>query len=498
MINDIKAEPLLSQEPSLLCTSCWAAGGYSENFMNVYAVEFYGLIILKLKPFSMKGFSTFLWLSFLLSSLAAISISVEDTLNVNQSIRDGETIVSAGGRYELGFFSPGAKKKRYLGIWYYKISVQTVVWVANREIPLNHSLGTLKVTNQGILVLLNYDRTIVWSSNTSKPARNPVLQLLDSGNLVVKEDNETSPENVLWQSFDYPCDTFLPGMKLGRDIETGLDRYLSSWKTSDDPSQGNFTYRYEIAGFPELKLSEGSIVRFRTGPWNGMRFSGTTGLKVNPIFKFQVVFDKREVYYGYKLRNDSFLSRMVLSQNGFYQRLNWIESNQGWDVYTTVQKDNCDNYALCGAYGSCNISNSPECSCLKGFVPKFPHEWDSKRFSKGCIRKTPLNCSADGFIKYSGVKLPDTGKSWFNYSVNLEDCKNLCTKNCSCTAYANLDIRRGGSGCLLWFFELVDIRMFTEKGQDIYIRVAASELGMKFSLFFFFLLTLEREHRDLN
>lgn len=49
-------------------------------------------------------------------------------------------------------------------------------------------------------------------------------------------------------------------------------------------------------------------------------------------------------------------------------------------------------------------------------------------------------------------------------------------KNCSCMAYSNLDIRRGGSGCLLWFNELVDIREFGENGQDIYIRIASSDL----------------------
>jgi hypothetical protein len=55
-------------------------------------------------------------------------------------------------------------------------------------------------------------------------------------------------------------------------------------------------------------------------------------------------------------------------------------------------------------------------------------------------------------------------------------------KNCSCTAYANLDIREGGSGCLLWFSDLIDIRQFNDNGQDIYIRMAASEQGMKLSM----------------
>ncbi|KAI5571707.1 hypothetical protein POPTR_011G126251v4 [Populus trichocarpa] len=61
--------------------------------------------------------------------------------------------------------------------------------------------------------------------------------------------------------------------------------------------------------------------------------------------------------------------------------------------------------------------------------------------------------------------------------MNLEECKYMCLKNCSCTAYSNLDIRDGGSGCLLWFGDLVVTRVFSQNEQDIYIRMAASELG---------------------
>ena len=63
--------------------------------------------------------------------------------------------------------------------------------------------------------------------------------------------------------------------------------------------------------------------------------------------------------------------------------------------------------------------------------------------------------------------------------MELKECKMLCMKNCSRTAFGNLDTRDGGSGCLLWFSELIDVRNFTENGQDIYFRMAASELGIE-------------------
>jgi hypothetical protein len=54
-------------------------------------------------------------------------------------------------------------------------------------------------------------------------------------------------------------------------------------------------------------------------------------------------------------------------------------------------------------------------------------------------------------------------------------------EKCNCTAYSNLDIRNGGSGCLLWFGDLVDIRVLDDNEQEIYIRMAESELGMNLS-----------------
>jgi hypothetical protein len=44
-------------------------------------------------------------------------------------------------------------------------------------------------------------------------------------------------------------------------------------------------------------------------------------------------------------------------------------------------------------------------------------------------------------------------------------------------AYSNLDIRNGGSGCVLWFGDLVDMRTLSQWGQQFYIRVSSSVLN---------------------
>ncbi|KAL7249451.1 hypothetical protein ACSBR1_011612 [Camellia fascicularis] len=436
---------------------------------------------LDIRP-SMEG----LKLSFLFASLFSILImsSAVDIITKTQFITGSQTIVSSGGSFEMGFFSPGNSQNQHLGIWYKKISSRTVVWVANREIPLIDSSGVLKVIDPGILALLNGTGSVIWSANvTRSTVQDPIGQLLESGNLVVRDANDDNPEHFLWQSFDHPCDTLLPGMKLGKNFVSGLERHLSSWKSSDDPGQGDFAFRCDPQGYPQLILSNGSIELFRTGPWNGLGFSGNPNLKPNSIYTYGLVFTKEEVYYGYDLINSSVVSRFALSHDGIMQRSTWIDRTQEWVLYLTAPIDNCDRYKLCGPYGSCNVGNSPVCGCLSNFVSKYPKEWESGDWSNGCVRRTLLDChKGDGFLKYSHYKMPDTIYSWFDKNMTLRECEIQCLKNCSCMAYTNLDIRGGGSGCLLWFDELIDMREFSENGQDIYIRMASSELVRRVGL----------------
>jgi hypothetical protein len=410
-----------------------------------------------------------------LFSLLRTSISL-DTITPSQSLSDGGTLVSADRSFQLGFFSPSYSKSRYLGIWY-MISSETVAWVANRDAPLSDHSGVLKVTHDGVLVLLNRTNGTVWSSNTSTTPQNPVAQLLDTGNLVVKETNDDDPKKFLWQSFDYPCDTFLPEMKLGWNLVTGLESFLSSWKSTEDPTPDEYSLRIDPRGLPQLTAMEGARIKSRAGSWNGLSFTGR-GLRPNPVFEYEFVWNEKEVYYDYKLLNTFVFSRLVLNPSGIVQRFVWMDRTHRWEPYFSTQADQCGNYALCGGYAICNINKFPVCSCFEGFLPKSPKDWDSADWSDGCVRRTPLECNdRDGFLKQTGVKLPDTSSSWYNKSMTLQQCKRICLKNCSCTAYASLDVRGGGSGCVLWFDSLIDMIQYSEEGQDLYIRMAISELG---------------------
>ncbi|KAI8557692.1 hypothetical protein RHMOL_Rhmol04G0029600 [Rhododendron molle] len=432
----------------------------------------------------MEGFVIPLCILSLLVFSILITTNGVDTITKTKSLTDGETIVSSGGVFELGFFSPGNSRNRYVGIWYKKIPNTTVVWVANRGAPLLDTSGVLKLTSPGILVLVNGTNGIIWSSNTSKSAEDPVAQLFDSGNMVVRNaDDEIKAENFLWQSFDYPGNTLLPGMKLGKNLLTGQEWYFSSWKSVDDPGPGVVTFVLDTQGYPQTFLRNGATDLYGSGPWNGLRFSTVTDsnpiFRFNYDFRFNYGFNTEEVYYTYKLPNTTVVTRTVVSHEGYIAQWAWVDQTRGWIAMASAPVVGCDIYASCGPYGICKLYNSPMCRCLDKFVPKNPKKWELRDWSNGCVRRTPLGChkgGEDGFVKYLSVKLPDTRNSSFDIRMSLEECRRTCLGNCSCTAYTNLDIRKAGSGCLLWFGDLIDIKEFIEGGgQDIYVRMASSE-----------------------
>lgn len=195
----------------------------------------------------------------------------------------------------------------------------------------------------------------------------------------MKDGNNENSDSFVWQSFDYPCDTLLPSMKFGRNLITGLDRFLSSWKNTDDASPGEFTLRLSFHGFPQVFVIKGHTVIYRLALWNGSGVVGIIPWALSiPAKGNEFVMIDNDVYCYFSKPNNGAFARIVLNPSGILQAYLWNDPFY-WRIYITVPLDQCDSYNLCGAYAICNMKIAPTCTCLEGFIPKFPKNWLDRR-----------------------------------------------------------------------------------------------------------------------
>ncbi|OVA08774.1 Protein kinase domain [Macleaya cordata] len=410
-------------------------------------------------PFFISSLITLL----LLITFHNCSAQKNTSITTTQYITDPQTLTSSGEIYKLGFFSPANSTNRYVGIWYNKIPIQTIVWVANRDNPLKDSSGVLRIANNGNLVVLDGRGVVLWTTNVSSiTVKNSTSELLHSGNLVLQQASDRS---IIWQSFEHPTDTILPTMMIGGSRRTGKKQQITSWKGESDPSTGSFSVGLELNEIPQIVIWNGRQRFWRSGPWNGRIFIGVNNMdSLNYLDGFYLTRNAQEdsVHLSFMFAdNSSIMSRFVLDHHGVIFEQDSKEGGNGWlQTWSTKDNGECDVYGKCGLFGSCNKLNSPICSCLRGFKPKYEDEWSKGNWSGGCVRKTELRCGnsttstsssnsnssneADWFLKLEMMKVPD-----FAYWLAVPDTNGL-----------------------------LDIQNFTPAGWvDLHIRLARSELA---------------------
>ncbi|KAK4491699.1 hypothetical protein RD792_002465 [Penstemon davidsonii] len=156
----------------------------------------------------------------------------------------------------------------------------------------------------------------------------------------------------------------------------------------------------------------------------------------------------------------------------------WDDQKRNWDITWVAVGNKCDIYGTCGPFGSCNVRDSPICSCIRGFEPVNREEWESGNWTNGCARRRQLQCSisnntngnTDGFLRLKFTKVPDFAEHF--QTRQPDDCRTRCLSNCSCIAYAH----DPGIGCMSWSGPLVDFQRFNGVGIDLFIRLESSEL----------------------
>ncbi|KAK7271446.1 hypothetical protein RJT34_27366 [Clitoria ternatea] len=111
--------------------------------------------------------------SFFFCLFSTLSTQGTLTITPNHSLQGNQTLVSAGGTFEAGLFNIGNSQSQYFGIWYKSISPRTIVWVANRDVPVQSSEAIVTLTDQGNLVIVDGSKGAVWTSNISRIAEKP-------------------------------------------------------------------------------------------------------------------------------------------------------------------------------------------------------------------------------------------------------------------------------------------------------------------------------------
>ncbi|KAK9056355.1 hypothetical protein SSX86_027445 [Deinandra increscens subsp. villosa] len=407
-----------------------------------------------------------------------------DILSKDSPISTTQTLVSSNQAYELGFFNPDNSTNRYLGIWFKNITAKKVIWVANRENPLSVSenRSSLTIGNDGNLKILDGDQNTMWSTNLRGQFNETVAQLTDMGDLCL---NDTISGSILWESFDYPGNSLLPGMKLGTIGNTQGKHLLSSWKSNDDPTPGNFVAGLSAEQPPQVFIWRTSKPNWRGGPWDGGKFIG--------IPEQDAGYSNRITLMPGNPQEGAYLSIhhlysfdfewLYLQPDGVLQLKYWNDDNNMWDLGWEAPANSCDPYGVCGVFAICTNTKYPICGCLRGFVPQSNDEWSKGNWTRGCVRRNELLCEKnetslasgktkpDKFWVIRGIKLPDHHQ-YFPYT-NTDACQQWCLGNCSCKAYAFV----AGINCMVWTEELMDIEQFSYGGETLFLRVPYADSG---------------------
>ncbi|CAI9099771.1 OLC1v1036635C1 [Oldenlandia corymbosa var. corymbosa] len=378
--------------------------------------------------------SNFLYVLFLLlalfhNSLASLDphyLAKGETLFVEN--HDTKFITSPDDTFTFGFYKTG-NNAFSLAIWFTK--PKTLVWMANREKPVNGVGSKVSLGSNGAMVLTDFDGTVSWDTNTTSTdiAR---AELLNSGNLVLKN----SRGDVKWQSFDYPTDTLLPNQNFTRN-----SRLVSSSRNgSYDPRY--FSLKFDSDNVLRLIYDGPEISSiYWPNPEDTVRDNGRTSYNSTR----NAVLDDR----GWFLSSDGLNfktidmgfginRRMTLDYDGNLRVYSLNNSTGSWQVSWQALTNPCLIRGLCGENGICVFSSQPKCSCPPGYVVNDPSDW-----SRGC--KPTFDLSGQNNQPMKLVKIPEI--DYFGYfdinhtaSISLDVCQKICLENSNCKAVIFRDV----------------------------------------------------------
>ncbi|PWA49385.1 bulb-type lectin domain-containing protein [Artemisia annua] len=349
--------------------------------------------------------------------------SETDTLQQGLELKDWDELISSNRVFVLKFFSFYTMVSPYLGIFYKDNDRNNVrdsslydlpnkpVWVANRNNPIPDIYGKLVINVHAKLSILSSGGTIYDLFSPSPLRRNASAKLLDNGNLVLQElYSDGSVKQVLWQSFDYPTDTLLPGMKLGINIKTGHRWSLTSWENNQLPASGSFTLTGDLNGTGQLVILKGGNIHWSSGPWRNGGFGSTDTQSFSMDVRVYYTNNETEQSFTYLTKTYDSFPALMMSEAG---RLDG----------STIESD-----VFCALRYSLGRSESmfDKLKCRDGYHFNWRKDYH--------LRK----------VYHSGFKYTHRSEYDESHNLTLFDCKRICWADCSCTAYSYATKNRTG------------------------------------------------------
>ncbi|OMP05227.1 hypothetical protein CCACVL1_01993 [Corchorus capsularis] len=312
-----------------------------------------------------------------------------------------------------------------------------VVWSANRNNPVENG-ASLQLSENGDLMLQDADGSPIWNTKTSGKFVSR-LELTGQGNLVLYDRNN----KTVWQSFDHPTDTLVPGQAL-----------VSGQKLTADLSISNSS-----SGLYSLALVNDSLIAF-VEPDAQQVYFGPLRLKTYEPGQPKALYLNGS-FDPFVLPSTSSLQFIKLESDGYLMAYAYQFSESRW---TWTVSDLFSNYIgpcgfPCGEYGLCSDGN---CTCPRAGGNDSTQVYHDKGDS------------------YSLLELKDFDINFsphFESSANRKQCKDACLKNCSCKAaiYREQKINSSGHCSLLpriYAFERYDENDSTRGYKSIaYIKV---------------------------
>uniref|UniRef100_A0ACD6A4W6 Uncharacterized protein n=1 Tax=Avena sativa TaxID=4498 RepID=A0ACD6A4W6_AVESA len=369
-------------------------------------------------------------LLFLLTSInCLLCISALDFLSPGSSLsveRSSDVLYSPDATFTCGFYQVSPNSSVF-SIWFSNSSEKTVVWSANPLHPV-YTWGSKFVFNpDGTMVLKDYNSHIVWTSGVIASSTPRHARLLNSGNLVVKDDTSGF---ILWESFASPTRTLLPGQSINATMKlVSTNRLLI-------PGHYNlhFDDQYLLSLFDDEK-----DLPFIYWPnpshtiWDKLRvpFNSTTSGVLDTFGHFlasdNATFTAADWGPGIQ-------RRLTLDFDGNLRLYSLDKVERTWSVTWMAFPQLCKVRGLCGPNGICVYTPVPSCVCVPGYEVVDPSDW-----TKGCSNpKVNITCNKGQKVRF--LRLPNT--DFFGYDlgayhfVSLHTCKNLCLDDCNCMGFA--------------------------------------------------------------